>query len=189
MFLSDRTIKAYVKKHLIEIDPFNEGQLQPASYDLTLDRNFLKFDVTNFSEIDPRKPVDHMMRTYEIDDVTPFVIHPKEFVLANIYEITGVSDRLVGRLEGKSSIARLGLIIHTTAGFLDPGNSLRLTLELFNAGVLPIKLFYRMKIAQISFEELDQPCERPYGHKDLGSKYFKDARVQSSKMHLNFNSK
>lgn len=187
MILADRTIKKYLDQGEIYIDPFNMDYLQPATYDLTLDKHFLKFDTTKYSEIDTRKPVDDMMAEYMIEnDEDPFVLHPKEFALANIFEVTGVSDKIVGRLEGKSSLARLGLIIHTTAGFLDPGNKLRLTLELFNAGSMPIKLYYRMKIAQIAFEELDERCERPYGHKDLGSKYFGDQKVQGSKMHLNF---
>ncbi len=186
MILSDGSIKKYIEKGEISIEPFDPDFVQPASYDLTLDRYFLKFDTTKHSVIDTKRPVENMMSEYEIKDEEPFVIHPKEFVLANIFEVTGVSDKIVGRLEGKSSLARLGLLIHTTAGFLDPGNKLRLTLELFNAGTMPIKLYYRMKIAQIAFEELDKRCERPYGHKDLGSKYVGDQKVQGSKMHLNF---
>lgn len=186
MILADRTIKKYIKEGEIEIEPYHNSQLQPASYDLRLDKYFLKFDTTKHTEIDTKKSVEDMMTEYVVEEDSPFILHPKEFALANIYEVTGVSDKIVGRLEGKSSLARLGLLIHTTAGFLDPGNKLRLTLELFNAGNIPIKLYYKMKIAQIAFEELDQRCERPYGHKDLGSKYLGDERVQGSKMHLNF---
>ena len=118
-----------------------------------------------------------------------FILQPKQFALGLIKEETGVSRKLVGRLEGKSSLGRLGLIIHTTAGYLDPGNSLKMTLELFNAGPLPIKLYAGMKIAQMAFEYLSSPCEHPYGSEGLNSKYYRDKLPKASQMYKNFNNK
>lgn len=186
MILSDRTIKEKLETGEIFIDPFKVEHLQPASYDLTLDKKVLAFDTTNHTEIDVKKPIENMMREVPISEEGFFVIHPREFVLANVYEVVGVDDKHVGRLEGKSSLGRLGIVIHATAGFLDPGNKLRMTLEISNIGSLPIKLYPGMKIAQIAFEPLDQACEKPYGHKSLGSKYFGDMEVKASKMNLNF---
>nr|MCU0680538.1 dCTP deaminase [Planctomycetota bacterium] len=139
--------------------------------------------------IDVKEPTQNLMTKKIIDEKNPFILHPKEFALGLIYEETGVSAKLVGRLEGKSSLGRLGLIIHTTAGYLDPGNSLKMTLELFNAGPLPIKLYYKMKIAQMAFEYLSSPCEKPYGSAGLGSKYFGDKLPKASEMYKNFSKK
>ncbi len=189
MILSDVSIKKKLKTGEICIDPFNIENLQPASYDLTLDKNILAFDTTNFTEIDVKKPVTNLMREIPISNGGYFVIHPREFVLANVVEVVGVDNMHVARLEGKSSLGRLGIVIHATAGFLDPGNKLRMTLEISNLGSLPIKLYPGMKIAQIAFEVLDQPCEKPYGHKDLNSKYFGDMCVKPSQISLNFKDK
>lgn len=186
MILSDGTIKDNIKSGKIVIEPFNAEQLQPASYDLTLGDTVLIFDTVNHTEIDVKQPIDDMMRTIKPNKDGYFVIHPNEFMLAHVQEITGVDSSHVGRLEGKSSLARLGLVIHTTAGFLDPGNRLRMTLEIVNLGDLPIRLYPGMKIAQIAFEMLDKPCEKPYGSKGLGNKYQGDMTVQASKMHQNF---
>lgn len=186
MILSDKGIKAAIKSGAIILDPFNEEDLQPASYDLHLDKNVLVFDRNNLSCIDPKNKVDNMMKPIEIPE-SGFIIHPGEFILSNLVEITGVDNQHVGRLEGKSSLARLGLIIHTTSGFLDPGNSLRMTLEIANLSPLPIKLYAGMKIAQMAFEKLDQPCEKPYGSDGLNSKYKGDMSVQGSLMYKNFN--
>lgn len=186
MILSDRDILEEKRKGEIVIRPFKREYVQPASVDLHLDRHFLVFDTTNQFVIDPKDPATDLMKPVEIGPKRPFILHPGEFALGLVYEETGVSDRLVGRLEGKSSLGRLGLIIHTTAGYLDPGNSLKLTLELYNAGRLPIKLYYRMPIGQIAFEYLSSPCERPYGSEGLNSKYKGDMRPVASKMHLNF---
>lgn len=185
MILSDKGIKEGISAGSIIIDPFDNDNLQSASYDLHLDKNVLIFDTSNISLIDPRDKTDNLMKKLEIPD-TGFIIHPHEFILSNLIEITGVDANHVGRLEGKSSLARMGLIIHTTSGFLDPGNSLRMTLEIVNLSPLPIKLYYGMKIAQMAFERLDQQCERPYGTKGLNSKYFRDMTVQGSKMYKNF---
>ena len=186
MILSDKTIKEKIKNGNIVIEPFSEEFLQPASYDLHLDKYFLVFNKENMAMIDVKKKEDNLMREIEVTEKEGFIIHPREFVLANVEEITGVDAAHVGRLEGKSSLGRIGLIIHATAGFLDPGNKLRMTLELANVSPLPIKIYPGMKIAQIAFEALDAECERPYGSKGLKSKYFGDLKVKGSQMWKNF---
>ena len=186
MILSDRDIAKEIRKKEITLKPFQKKFVQPASVDLHLDRHFLVFNTKENFVIDVREPAEKLMVPVEIESNQPFILHPGEFALGLIYEETGVSNRLVGRLEGKSSLGRLGLIIHTTAGYLDPGNSLKMTLELFNAGALPIKLYYKMPIAQMAFEYLSSPCERPYGSEGLNSKYFGDMKPKASAMHKNF---
>lgn len=186
MILSDRDIKKERRAGEIVIKPYRDECVQPASYDVHLDRTFLIFDINRHFVIDPRDIPKDLMKKIEIGKDEAFVLHPGEFALGVLLEETGVSDKLVGRLEGKSSLGRLGLIIHTTAGFLDAGNSLKMTLELYNAGKIPIKLYYGMPIGQMAFEYLSSPCERPYGSKGLNSKYKGDTEPVASKMHLNF---
>jgi dCTP deaminase len=186
MILSDVDIKKEIKNKNIVVKPLRSEAIQPASVDLRLDKEFMFFDVTKNHVIDVKKKTGNLMTKVVIDEDKPLVLHPGSFALALIYEETGVSDKLVGRLEGKSSLGRLGLIVHTTAGYLDPGNSLKMTLELFNAGSLPIKLYYKMPIAQMAFEYLSSPCARPYGSKGLNSKYFGDKGVRGSEMYKNF---
>jgi deoxycytidine triphosphate deaminase len=183
--LSDVQIKRKVASGEIEISPYDVECVQPASYDLHLDTQFKIFRPHRTEIIDTRNPVKDLMENADLGGRNSFVLHPGSFALALVKEITGVDSKHVGRLEGKSSLARLGLIIHTTAGFLDPGNSLQLTLELFNASPLPIKLYPGMKIAQIAFEELSEPCEVPYG-KERGSSYYGVRHIQESEMHKNF---
>ena len=185
MILSDTDIRAALDRGDISIDPFDEKYIQPASVDLHLDREFLIFDTTQNYVIDPKKPIDDMMKPIHIDDETPFVLHPGEFALGLIYETTGVSEEYVGRLEGKSSVGRMGLLIHVTAGFLDPGNSLKMTLELHNTANMPILLYYKMPIAQMAFEKLSSPCARPYSA-EMGSKYVGDTKPRASQMWKNF---
>lgn len=186
MIFSDRDIKKAIAEKRIAITPYNEEKVQPASYDLQLDKHFLIFSRASHYVIDAKKPVDHLMVSHEIDDETPFVLHPGEFALGLVLERIGVSNEVVGRLEGKSSLGRLGVIVHATAGFLDPGNELKMTLELHNIGPLPVLLYYKMPIAQMSFEALSSPCERPYGTSKLGSKYFGADKPQASQMYKNF---
>ena len=186
MILADKSIKEKIQNGEISIEPFSEEFIQPASYDLHLDRNILTFDTEKHSIIDVKEPVEDLMMKIEMDEKSGYVLKPGQFILANVVEITGVDSRHVGRLEGKSSLARMGLIIHATAGFLDPGNKLRLTLEIANLSPLPIRIYAGMKIAQLAFEELDQHCERPYGSSGLNSKYKGDLTVQASKMWKNF---
>lgn len=186
MILADRSIKEKLKAGEISIEPFSEEFLQPASYDLHLDKTILTFNTEKHSIIDVKKAVDDLMIKTIIDDKSGYVIKPGQLILANVVEITGVDSKHVGRLEGKSSLARIGLIIHATAGFLDPGNKLRLTLEMVNLSPLPIRIYAGMKIAQLAFEELDTNCERPYGSSGLDSKYKGDMTVQASRMWKNF---
>lgn len=185
MILSDRDIKKAIKTGDIFIDPYDEKYIQPASVDLHLDKHFLVYDSDRNFVIDPKKPVDQMMYEVEIDGDDPFVLHPGEFALGLVYETTGVSAGYVGRLEGKSSVGRLGLLIHITAGFLDPGNSLKMTLELHNTANLPILVYYKMPIAQMAFEKLSSECEKPYS-KAIGSKYVGDMKPKASQMWKNF---
>jgi len=186
MILSDRTIKKRLQTGEIKIDPFFEEQLQPSSYDVTLDKDFLVFDTTKTQIIDPRKNITQAMRKVISTEEDPFILHPNEFALAATQEIVGVDGKHLVVLNGKSSLGRLGLLIHATAGFIDPGNELRITLELFNVATVPILLYPGMKIAQVVFEEISEHCERQYGHPDLKSKYYKDQGVKASFMHENF---
>lgn len=185
MILSDKNIKEALAHGDITIDPFDEKYLQPASVDLHLDKHFLVFDTKSNYVIDPKKSMDDMMKEITIDDDRPFVLHPGEFALGLIYETTGVSSKFVGRLEGKSSVGRMGMLIHVTAGFLDPGNSLKMTLELHNTANMPILLYYKMPIAQMAFEELSSECQKPYS-KEMGSKYVGDTKPRASQMWKNF---
>jgi dCTP deaminase len=189
MVLSDKDIVKEVKKGGIILKPFKKEFVQPASYDLHLDKHFLIFNTIDNFVIDVREKADHLMTPKILEKDKPFILQPRQFALGLIKEETGVGNYLVGRLEGKSSLGRLGLIIHTTAGYLDPGNSLKMTLELFNAGPLPIKLYYNMKIGQMAFEYLSSPCDRPYGSPGLNSKYCGDKMPRVSQMHQNFTSK
>ncbi|HPN67275.1 MAG TPA: dCTP deaminase [bacterium] len=186
MILCDQTIRQKIAEGKISIEPYEDSMLQPASYDLRIDRKFLTFDITQQECIDVKKPAANLMREIIINDDEAFILHPGDFALANTFEIVGVDNQHVGWLEGKSSLGRLGLVIHATAGFLDPGNKLRMTLELSNLGRLPIKLYYKMKIAQMAFGELDAPCAVPYGSPQLNSKYFGDTEVKASQMYKNF---
>ncbi len=186
MILSDKSIKESLKKGEIVVEPFSEEFLKPASYDLNLDRYFMIFKEGEGKVIDVKKNIDNLMEEIEIGMGEAFVLKPGQFALANVKEITGVDSRHVGRLEGKSSLARIGLLIHATAGFLDPGNKLRLTLELVNTSPLPIKIYEGMKVAQLAFEELDSNCEKPYGSDKLNSKYTGDTKVKTSQMWRNF---
>lgn len=186
MVLSDKDILKELESGNVIVKPFDKNYLQPASVDLHLDKDFLVFNTLKNFVIDVKKPAENLMDKVIIGEDDAFILHPGEFALGLIMEETGVSDKLVARLEGKSSLGRIGLIIHTTAGFLDPGNSLKMTLELFNAGPLPIKLYYKMPIAQMAFEYLSSPCEKPYGSKGLNSKYHGSQVVEASKMCKNF---
>jgi dCTP deaminase len=185
MVLSDKGIKKALKAGQITLDPFNEEDLQPASYDLHMDKYLMLFDRGHNAMIDVKKPMDTLMEEYEMDK-DGYILHPKEFILGNIKEITGVDKSHVAFLHGKSSLARIGLLIHATAGLLDPGNTMRLTLEMYNLSPLPIKLYPDMKIGQITFERISDACERPYGSEGLNSKYKGDMKVQGSKMYKNY---
>jgi dCTP deaminase len=186
MILSDRDIKKALKSGRINIDPLFPDCIQPASVDLHLGADFLIFKNTNHTAIDVKQPLDGMMEAVSINEKRPFVIHPGEFALGITYEKIGVGNDIVGRLEGKSSLGRIGLIIHATAGYLDPGNNLKMTLELHNIANLPIILYYKMPIAQMSFTPLSSDAENPYGGKKLNSKYYGAVKPQASQYYKNF---
>lgn len=186
MILSDRDIKKGLKSGIISIDPLFPNSIQPASVDLHLGADFLVFKNTNHVSIDLKKPVDDMMEATKIDAKKQFILHPGEFALGLTYETIGVGNDMVGRLEGKSSLGRVGLIIHATAGYLDPGNKLKMTLELHNIANLPIILYYKMPIAQMSFTPLSSMADNPYGTKKIGSKYFGAQKPQASQYYKNF---
>jgi len=187
MCLSDRDIKEALKKGEIIIEDFDEKRLQPASYDLLLGFEFMVFNRHVIEAIDPRKPVENLMSKIKLESEDDFfVLQPHEFALGVTLDYVGVNAAYKIDLMGKSSLARLGLIIHTTGGFIDPGNELNITLEFFNTAPLPIKLYPKMKIAQIAFTKLGTPAERAYGHKDLNNKYYKSRTVEASQMWKNY---
>ena len=171
MVLSDRTIKEELAKGRIVIEPLDPADIQPASVDLRLDRKILVFSNSRRPHIDVKKGLDDLTEIVEIDDDAPFILHPGEFVLGSTMERIVLPDDLVARLEGKSSLGRIGLVIHSTAGFVDPGWNGHLTLELSNLSRLPITLYHGMKIGQISYLRLTTPADRLYGSEELGSKY------------------
>jgi dCTP deaminase len=186
MILSDRDIKKALKSGKIAVEPLFPNAIQPASVDLHLGADFLIFKSTGHVAIDPREKIDAMMEKVKIDQNKQFILHPGEFALGMTYEVVGVADNMVGRLEGKSSLGRIGLIIHATAGYLDPGNKLKMTLELHNISGLPIKLYYKMPIAQMSFTPLSSKAENAYGHKTLNNKYYGAMKPQASHYYKNF---
>lgn len=169
--LSDRDIRAALREGRLVIRPLNAECIQPSSVDVHLDRHILVFRNNRRPYIDVRKPMDDLMDMEEIGEDTPFILHPGEFVLGSTLEYLEIPNDLVARLEGKSSLGRLGLLIHSTAGYVDPGWKGHLTLELSNVARLPITLYYGMRIGQISFLRLTSPAERLYGSPSLGSKY------------------
>lgn len=171
MVLSDRTIKEELACGRIVISPLDEADIQPASVDLRLDRKLLVFSNFRMPQIDVRKGLEDLTETVEIKGDEPFILHPGEFVLGSTVEHIELPGDLVARLEGKSSLGRIGLVIHSTAGFVDPGWKGHLTLELSNLARLPITLYYGMKIGQISYLRLTTPVDRVYGTEGLGSKY------------------
>ncbi len=186
MVLSDGTIRAEIAAGRIVIDPFDESLVQPSSVDVRVDRRFRVFHNARRPYIDVRKPMDDLTELVEVEGDDPFVLHPGEFVLGQTLERVRLPDDLVARLEGKSSLGRLGLLIHSTAGFVDPGFEGNLTLELSNVANLPITIYHGMPIGQISFMRMDGPVERPYGSGEAGSKYQGQAEPTPSRFHLNF---
>jgi dCTP deaminase len=168
--LSDRTIRRLLGEGRIEIEPYDESLLQPSSVDVRVDRYFRVFHNARYPFIDVREPQDDLTELVEAD-TEPFILHPGEFVLGSTLERIRLPDDLVARLEGKSSLGRLGLLIHSTAGFIDPGWDGHVTLELSNVANLPITIYPGMKIGQLSFVQLSEPAEAPYGSGGLGSKY------------------
>jgi dCTP deaminase len=169
--LSDRTISEEIRAGRLVLEPFEASAVQPASVDVRLDSSFRVFRNSRYPYIDVRKAMEDLTELVEIAGDDPFILHPGEFVLGSTLESLSLPDDIVARVEGKSSLGRLGLLVHATAGYVDPGWSGQLTLELSNVANLPITLYYRMKIGQLSFQRMSTPVDRPYGSAELGSKY------------------
>ena len=186
MVLSDRTIKQALAEGRIVIDPLDDSDIQPASVDLHLDRKILVFGNHQQPYIDVKESLETLSDLVEIPEDKPFILHPGDFVLGSTVEHIELPEDLVARLEGKSSLGRIGLVIHSTAGFVDPGWKGNLTLELSNLARLPITLYYGMKIGQISFLNLTTPAERLYGSESLGSKYQGQTEPTASRFHRDF---
>ena len=186
MVLSDGTIRAEIEAGRIVVEPFDGAMVQPSSVDVRVDRRFRVFHNARYPFIDVRQPMDDLTEAVEISDAEPFILHPGEFVLGQTLERVRLPNDIVARLEGKSSLGRLGLLIHSTAGFVDAGFEGNLTLELSNVANLPVTIYYRMPIGQISFMRMDSPVERPYGTDDAGSKYQGQAEPTPSRFYLNF---
>lgn len=185
MILSDGTIRAALASGRIGVTPLAEGAVQPSSVDVRLARRFRVFANHRYAHIDVRAEQPGLTELVEAPLDEPFVLHPGEFVLGSTLERITLPDDVVARLEGKSSLARLGLVIHSTAGFIDAGFDGDVTLELSNVATLPILLHPGMKIAQLAFFRLDRPAERPYGSAELGSKYQGQRGPTSSRYHDN----
>ena len=186
MLLSDRDIKEQVSAKRVGIEPFDPAMVQPSSVDVRLDRVFRVFENHKYSEIDPSIEQPELTRELEVAADEHFILHPGEFVLASTYEVITLPDDIAGRLEGKSSLGRLGLLTHSTAGFIDPGFSGHITLELSNVANLPVKLFPGMKIGQLCLIKLSSPAEHPYGSAVYGSRYQGQRGPTPSKSWLNF---
>jgi dCTP deaminase len=171
MVLSDRTIRRLIAEGRIGIEPFDELLVQPSSIDVRIDRLFRVFRNSRYPYIDVKQPMEDLTELVQTEGDEPFILHPGEFVLASTLERITLPDDLVARLEGKSSLGRLGLLIHSTAGFIDPGWDGHVTLELSNVANLPITIYVGMRIGQLSFVRLSEPAETPYGSERVGSKY------------------
>ena len=188
MILSDVTIREEIAAGRIVIDPLDANSVQPSSVDLRVDRLFRVFRNDTTPYIDPKQSQEDLTELVEIDADSAFILHPGEFVLGSTLERVALPDDLVARLEGKSSLGRLGLLIHSTAGFVDAGWDGHLTLELSNVATLPIALYPGMKIGQISFLRMTTPAEHPYGSGAAGSKYQGQRGPTPSRYYLNFHS-
>ena len=186
MVLSDRTIKAEIGAGRIVIEPYDESLIQPSSVDVRVDSKFRVFHNARYPYIDVRKEMEGLTELVEITGDEPFILHPGEFVLGQTLESTVLPDDIVARLEGKSSLGRLGLLIHSTAGFVDPSWKGNLTLELSNVANLPIAIYPGMKIGQISFLRMTTPADNPYGSAATGSKYQNQRGPTPSRYFENF---
>jgi len=186
VLLSDRDIKAEINAGRVKVEPFDGAMIQPSSVDVRLDRFFRVFENHKYSVIDPSIEQSDLTREVEVAANEEFILHPGEFVLASTYEVITLPDDIAGRLEGKSSLGRLGLLTHSTAGFIDPGFSGHITLELSNVANLPVKLFPGMKIGQLCLIKLSSPAENPYGSALYGSRYQGQRGPTASKSWLNF---
>jgi dCTP deaminase len=186
VLLSDTDLRAAIADNRLTIAPYEPAMLQPASIDVRLDRTFRVFENHRYTHIDPAQEQPDLTRLVEPADGEPFVLHPGEFVLASTYEQVGLADDLAARLEGKSSLGRLGLVTHSTAGFIDPGFHGHVTLELSNLATLPIKLWPGMKVGQLAVFEMSSPSEFPYGSTVRGSRYQGQRGPTASRSWQNF---
>ena len=186
MLLSDRDIRAELDAGRVKLDPYEPAMIQPASIDVRLDRYFRLFDNHKYTVIDPAQDQPDLTRLVEVEPTASFVLHPGEFVLAATFEQVTLPDDVAARLEGKSSLGRLGLLTHSTAGFIDPGFSGHVTLELSNVATLPITLWPGMKIGQLCFFRLSSPAEEPYGSPRYGSRYQGQRGPTASRSAQNF---
>jgi dCTP deaminase len=186
VLLSDRDIRAEISAGRVAVEPFAESMVQPSSVDVRLDRFFRVFENHKYSVIDPSIEQSELTREVIVEPNEHFILHPGEFVLASTYEIITLPDDIAGRLEGKSSLGRLGLLTHSTAGFIDPGFSGHITLELSNVANLPVKLFPGMKIGQLCLIKLSSPAEHPYGSAVYASRYQGQRGPTASRSWINF---
>ena len=186
MLLSDRDIKSEIDKKPVVLEPCDLNMIQPSSVDVRLDRLFRTFENHKYAHIDPAENQPDLTREVGVASNEAFILHPGEFVLGSTYEVITLPDDIAGRLEGKSSLGRLGLLTHSTAGFIDPGFSGHVTLELSNVATLPIKLWPGMKIGQLALFRLSSPAEHPYGSAVYGSRYQGQRGPTPSKAYLNF---
>ena len=186
MVLSDRTISRLLGEGRIEIDPYDEALLQPSSVDVRVDRYFRVFHNARYPYIDVKEPQDELTELVEVEDDRPFILHPGEFVLGSTFELVTLPDDIAARLEGKSSLGRLGLLTHSTAGFIDPGFSGHVTLELSNVATLPITLWPGMKIGQLCFIRTSSPVDNPYGSGQYGNRYQGQRGPTASRSFQNF---
>jgi dCTP deaminase len=186
VLLSDRDILAEIQAQRIGVEPYDESMIQPSSIDFRLDRFFRVFENHRYPHIDPAADQSDLTRVVEADGEEPFILHPGEFVLGSTYEVVTLPDDVAARVEGKSSLGRLGLLTHATAGFVDPGFSGHVTLELANVATLPIKLYPGMKIGQLCFFRLSSPAEHPYGSEKYGSRYQGQRGPTPSRSYANF---
>ncbi|UNS98034.1 dCTP deaminase [Streptomyces tubbatahanensis] len=186
MLLSDKDIRAEIDAGRVRIDPYDPAMVQPSSIDVRLDRFFRVFENHRYPHIDPAVEQRDLTRAIEAEGDEPFILHPGEFVLASTYEVISLPDDVASRLEGKSSLGRLGLLTHSTAGFIDPGFSGHVTLELSNVATLPMKLWPGMKIGQLCMFRLTSPAEFPYGSPQYGSRYQNQRGPTPSRSYQNF---
>lgn len=186
MLLSDRDIRAELESGRVGLDPLDMGMIQPSSIDVRLDKFFRLFDNHKYPFIDPAEEQPDLTRAVEVSSDEPFILHPGEFVLGSTFELVTLPNDIAARLEGKSSLGRLGLLTHSTAGFVDPGFSGHVTLELSNVATLPIKLWPGMKIGQLCFFRLTSESENPYGSEKYGSRYQGQRGPTASRSWKNF---
>ncbi|MDY3049210.1 MAG: dCTP deaminase [Rothia sp. (in: high G+C Gram-positive bacteria)] len=186
MLFSDQDIYQEIETGRIKVEPYDPAMIQPASLDVRIDRFFRLFDNHRYPHIDPSQPQEDLTRLVEVDPDEPFILHPGEFVLGSTYETISLPDNIAARLEGKSSLGRLGLLTHSTAGFIDPGFSGHITLELSNMATLPIMLWPGSKVGQLCFFRLTSPTQHPYGSGPYGNRYQGQRGPTASRSYLNF---